>query len=93
MSTEPELLEQVEISTGHSGSALELFGAAWIRAVGLAGPAYFRSGMRPAQDSVNTKWEPVPDVAHISHAIGAMSSGERVFIAALVSFYNSKEGG
>ena len=93
MSIEPELLEQVEISTRHSGSAPELFGAAWKRAAGLAGLAFFRSGMRRAQESANTKWELLPDVAHISHAIGAMSSGERVFIAALVSLYNSKEGG
>ena len=42
---------------------------------------------------VRSKWDLCPDVPLIESAIGAMSHGEQVFIAALVSFYNDQTGG
>lgn len=39
------------------------------------------------------KWDLVPDVDYISDSIGVLSSGERVFLAAMVSFYSADLGG
>lgn len=65
---------------------------AWKTGVSLAGPRYFGDGSHsPA--TARSKWDLEPQVEHISGSLGVLSSGESVFLAALVSFYDSDSGG
>ena len=34
-----------------------------------------------------------PDMLRLNDALGVLSSGERMFLSAMVSFYNAREGG
>lgn len=65
----------------------------WQQAVLLAGPVYFGNGKRASATAARDKWELRPNVPLIESAIGAMSHGEQVFIAALISFYDDDTGG
>jgi len=69
----------------------EAFFESWKIGVQIAGPVWFGDGLDPS--SAETKWDLVPRVDEITARIGTMSSGERVFIAAMVSFYNDDIGG
>lgn len=73
--------------------ATEAFFAAWKHGVKLAGVRFFGQGSRDAFDLALTKWDLCPNVSLIKTAIGPMSSGEKVFLAALVSFYDARDGG
>jgi hypothetical protein len=83
-----ELVEEY----AHSSAAPSLFFNAWRRGVQLAGPNLFGSGPATHVDQVTTLQDLCPKLALIERAIGAMSSGEQVFLAALVSIYNADEG-
>lgn len=84
-----------DLINAHQQQALspEQFFQAWKKAVLLAGPHYFGIECRSDINMVRSKWDLCPDVPLIESAIGAMSHGEQVFIAALVSFYNDQTGG
>lgn len=73
--------------------APEAFFEAWKHGVELAGVRFFGQGTREAFELALTKWDLCPNVHLIKAAIGPMSSGEKVFLAALVSFYNARDGG
>ena len=78
----------------HFSSAPARFLEAWKRGVRLAGPQFF--GMRSPHadlDHAESKWDLCPKMDLIDRAIGVMSSGEKVFLAALTSFYNAEDGG
>ncbi|ONH50913.1 hypothetical protein SAMN04490182_2005 [Pseudomonas cedrina] len=77
----------------HQSQAPEPFFEAWKQAVLLAGPGYFGIKCRRDLDMALSKWDLCPDIPLIETAIGAMSHGEQIFIAALVSFYNDQIGG
>lgn len=78
----------------HFSSAPARFLEAWKRGVRLAGPQFFGMGS-PHADLAGTqsKWDLCPKMDLIEDAIGVMSSGEKVFLAALTSFYNAQDGG
>jgi hypothetical protein len=65
---------------------------AWRRGVVIAGQRWFADG-KTAPESASTKWELAPRVDDIEEAIGWLSSGEAMLLAAMVSFYNSRPGG
>jgi hypothetical protein len=67
------------------------FFEAWRTVVGLAGARYFGDGRSPT--SATSKWDLEPRVEAITDALGVLSSGEAVFLAALASFYDSDTGG
>lgn len=73
--------------------ATEAFFDAWKHGVELAGVRFFGQGTRDAFDLALTKWDLCPNVRLIKAAIGPMSAGEKVFLAALVSFYDARDGG
>lgn len=73
--------------------APEYFLRAWKQAVGLAGPQYFGNEISVDINQVRSKWDLCPKVALIANAIGCMSHGEQVFLAALVSVYDDAAGG
>jgi hypothetical protein len=73
--------------------ATEAFFDAWKHGVALAGVRFFGKGTREAFDFARTKWDLCPNVRLIKAAIGPMSAGEKVFLAAMVSFYDPRDGG
>lgn len=78
----------------HFSSASARFLDAWKRGVHLAGPQFFGTGSPHADlDGTESKWDLCPKMDLIDRAIGVMSSGEKVFLAALTSFYNAEDGG
>ena len=40
-----------------------------------------------------TKWDLRPKLLMLNDALGVLSSGQRMFLSAMVSFYNAREGG
>ena len=93
----PKLPESAlsDLINAHQQQALspEQFFQAWKKAVLLAGPRYFGIECRSDTNMTRSKWDLCPDVPLIESAIGVMSHGEQVFLAALVSFYNDETGG
>ena len=63
---------------------------AWIRGVKLASPALFGDGGDP--DLARTKWDLRPNLELVDDAIGNMSGGEAMFLAAMYCFFNDTDG-
>lgn len=86
--------ESIAQELEHFSSAPARFLDAWKRGVHLAGPQFFGTG-NPHVDleEAQSKWDLRPKMDLIDRAIGVMSSGEKVFLAALTSFYNAQDGG
>lgn len=89
----PTKRDEIALEIRHFEQAPAAFFQAWKRGVKLAGFAYFGDGTREQWERAADKWTLRPNVTLIRRAIGAMSSGEKVFLAAMVSFYNSRDGG
>ena len=77
----------------HFSCAKTNFFDAWKRGVALAGTHLFGKGVTADPDRAVSIWDLCPNMRLIDRAIGVMSSGEKVFLAALVSFYNAEDGG
>ena len=43
--------------------------------------------------SVPPPWDLRPNLLMLNDALGVLSSGQRMFLSAMVSFYNAREGG
>lgn len=69
----------------------QAFLAAWRRGVTIAGRRWFGDGQTPP-DNAKSTCDLAPRVGDIGTSIGVLSSGEAVFLAAMVSFYNSDRG-
>lgn len=69
------------------------FFKAWHEGVRLAGPLYFGAGTAANVDAATSKYDLAPDYDEVVSAIGTLSSGEAVFLAAMYSFYNDDAGG
>lgn len=65
------------------------FDAAWIRGVRLAGARFFRP---TGEGDGTSKWDFSPDYDRINDALGVLSTGEAVFLAAMYSFFNPDAG-
>jgi len=89
----PEVVDQIMQEQQHFAAAPQAFFGAWKRGAEIAGPQWFGDGTRVGLNQARDKWDLCPDVPRISKALGVLSSGERMFLAALVSFYNSRKGG
>ena len=90
---EQAVFDEIAVNNQHFSKAPNAFFEHWKRGVELAGPSLFGKGTRDCLRAAVDKWELCPNVAAIKKSIGVMSSGEKVFLAAMVSFYNSKDGG
>ena len=77
----------------HFSHAKTNFFDAWKRGVALAGPHLFGTGTPSGVDRAAGIWDLCPNMPLIDRAIGVMSSGEKVFLAALTSFHNAEDGG
>ena len=90
--SEQAIFDEIARNDLHFSKAPDAFFHAWKRGVELVGPGLFGNGTQECLNLAVDKWDLCPNVAVIKKTIGAMSSGERVFLAAMVSFYNSKDG-
>lgn len=70
----------------------QAFFHAWRRGVTIAGRRWFGDSQTPP-DHARTLWDLVPHVGDICASIGVLSCGQALFLAAMVSFYNSEAGG
>ena len=91
--SEQAVFDEIAANQQHFSKAPLTFFHAWKRGVDLAGHDLFGKGTRECLDLAVDKWDLRPNVALIRKVIGAMSSGEKVFLAAMVSFYNANDGG
>jgi len=91
--SEQAAFEAIAVNQQHFSKAPLAFFHAWKRGVELAGHGLFGNGTREALNLAVDKWDLRPNVPLIKRTIGAMSSGEKVFLAAMVSFYNANDGG
>lgn len=93
LSLPSHLFDQIAFEEAHFSKAPHAFFCAWQRGAELAGADYFGKGTEQALKVAIDKWELRPDMARIAKAMRFMSPGQRTFIAAMTSFYNSEEGG
>ncbi|MFU1926449.1 hypothetical protein ACLQ9J_10315 [Bordetella hinzii] len=85
------VLEQLTQEQAHFDEAPSAFLDAWKQGVRLAGPHFFGDGQPDGLARAKSKWDLAPDLPRISRTLGVLSSGERVFIVALASFYNAHD--
>ncbi|MGB3288560.1 MAG: hypothetical protein WBA83_04745 [Burkholderiaceae bacterium] len=76
----------------HFASAPDAFFQTWRRGVEIAGPQWFGDGTHDGLQSAVSKWDLRPNLLLINDALGVLSSGQRMFLAAMVSFYNARDG-
>ena len=88
-----EVLDQIELEHQHFAAAPQAFFEVWKRGVEIAGPQWFGDGTREGLNQAKSKWDLRPDMLRANDALGVLSSGERMFLSAMVSFYNAREGG
>jgi hypothetical protein len=88
-----ELLDQIALEQLHFDRAPQAFFAAWKRGVEITGAEWFGDGTREGLQRATVKWNLRPNIQMLSDALGVLSSGQRMFLSAMVSFYNAREGG
>lgn len=88
-----EVLDQIELEHQHFAAAPQAFFEAWKRGVNIAGAEWFGDGTRDGLQRATTKWDLRPKLLMLNDALGVLSSGQRMFLSAMVSFYNAHEGG
>ena len=88
-----EVLDQIELEHQHFAAAPQAFFEAWKRGVDIAGAEWFGDGTREGLQRATTKWDLRPKLLMLNDALGVLSSGQRMFLSAMVSFYNAREGG
>ena len=57
------------------------------------GVEWFGDGTHEGLQRAKSRWELRPNVQRLNDALGVLSGGQLMFLAAMVSFYNSDEGG
>ena len=88
-----EVVDQIMREEHHFAAAPQAFFEAWKRGVEIAGPEWFGDGTREGLNQAKSKWDLRPNMLRLNDALGVLSSGERMFLSAMVSFYNAREGG
>lgn len=88
-----DAIDQIIQEERHFADAPQAFFEAWRRGVRIAGSQWFGDGTPEGLDLARSKWDLCPDVQRIDQALGVLSGGERMFLAAMVSIYNEHEGG
>lgn len=87
------VLDRIAREEQHFAKAQEPFFDAWKRGARIAGAEWFGDGTPEGLRKATSKWDLQPNVLRISDALGVLSSGERMFLSAMVSFYNAHDGG
>lgn len=81
-----EVVDQIVREERHFSAAPQAFFEAWKRGVEIAGPQWFGDGTREGLNQAKSKWDLRPDMLRLNDALGVLSSGERMFLSAMVSF-------
>ena len=87
------LINQIAMEERHFATAPQAFFEAWKRGVKLAGIEWFGNGTQESFECATSKSDLRPRMLLLNDALGVLSSGQRLFLSAMVSFYNSREGG
>mgnify|MGYP003606198457 CR=1 FL=1 len=93
LSLPEDVLDQMALEQAHFDAAPQAFFEAWKRGVEIAGPQWFGDGIREGLNQAKSKWDLRPAMLRANDALGVLSSGERMFLSAMFSFYNAREGG
>ena len=93
LSLPQDVFDQLALEQRHFAAAPRAFFQAWKRGAQIAGPEWFGDGTREGLQRATTKWDLRPDIPMLSDALGVLSSGQRMFLSAMVSFYNACDGG
>ena len=88
-----DVLDQIAVEERHFAEAPHAFFEAWIRGVEIAGPEWFGDGTPEGLQRATSKWDLRPRVLLLNDALDVLSGGQRMFLSAMVSFYNAHEGG
>ena len=93
LSLPEDVLDQMALEQAHFDAAPQAFFEAWKRGAQIAGHEWFGDGTREGLNQAKSKWDLRPDMLRANDALGVLSSGERMFLSAMFSFYNAREGG
>ncbi|MBS0476748.1 MAG: hypothetical protein JSR28_16585 [Proteobacteria bacterium] len=88
-----DVLDQIAAEERHFADAPRAFFEAWKRGAEIAGPEWFGDGTPEGLQRATSKWDLRPKVLLLNDALGVLSGGQRMFLSAMVSFYNAREGG
>ncbi|MBO9831206.1 hypothetical protein [Xanthomonas phaseoli] len=88
----PEIVEQFVQEQRHFTAAPEAFFQAWKRGAEIAGHEWFGDGTPEGLQQATSKWDLRPNLLAVGHALDVLSGGQRMFLSAMVSFYNAREG-
>ncbi|MCG8277420.1 hypothetical protein [Stenotrophomonas sp. NLF4-10] len=88
-----DVVDQIIREDRHFAAAPDAFFKAWKRGAEIAGPEWFGDGTREGLEQATSKWDLRPNMLLLNDALGVLSSGQRMFLSAMVSYYNSREGG
>lgn len=87
-----EVLDQIVLEQLHFDHAPQAFFDAWKHGAEIAGAEWFGDGTREGLQRATEKWDLRPNMLMLNDALGVLSGGQRMFLSAMVSFYNSREG-
>lgn len=87
-----QVIDHIAQEQRHLTHAPEAFFNAWKEGVKIAGSQWFGDGTCEGLQRSTSKSELCPNLLMINHALGVLSSGERMFLSTMASFYNAKEG-
>lgn len=87
-----EVIDLLAREERHFACAPAAFFQAWKRGVAIAGPEWFGTGSRDGLLRTKTLWDLRPNMLALNDALGVLSGGQRMFLSAMVSFYNASEG-
>ncbi|MDA8454324.1 hypothetical protein M4R22_06080 [Acidovorax sp. GBBC 3334] len=88
----PEIIEQFVQEQRHFTAAPEAFFQAWKRGAEIAGHEWFGDGTPEGLQQATSKWDLRPNLLAVGDALDVLSGGQRMFLSAMVSFYNAREG-
>lgn len=87
-----QVLDQIAQEQSHFARAPQAFFEAWKRGAEIAGAEWFGDGTRKGLQHATSKWDLRPNLQRLIRSFGVLSSGQRMFLAAMVSFYNAHDG-
>ncbi|WNV02819.1 hypothetical protein RS584_14795 [Enterobacter sp. DTU_2021_1002640_1_SI_PRY_ASU_LCPMC_013] len=87
-----EVVDQIALEEAHIALAPSAFFRTWKRGVEIAGVAWFGDGTREGFLNAASKWDLRPNLLLLNDALSVLSGGQRLFLSAMVSFYNNREG-
>ncbi len=92
LSLSQAVFDQLALEEAHFTRAPSAFFQAWKRGAEIAGAEWFGNGTQAGLERATTKWDLRPNMLLVNDALGVLSAGQRMFLSAMVSFYNAREG-